>query len=517
MALEAKDIDALAEAIVHGAEERLAAEITRALVNDLAAGILSGADGRALEALSRANRARLDQALAANRSRISKEVRERVEACLAEGDARDVAALEAYYGAAAVSRAMEGGASAKAAETSIQTARGLAEIVERRNIAMAEAAERLWYEVAGEAIAARNQGLKPLDRIIADAVCRLAAHGLETIDYKSGITSQLDVAVRRHAVSQTSQAGGRMTLARMAAIGHELAITSAHYGARPSHAEWQGRPCCVSGQKTVNGVQYPGLVQLTGYGSVGGLKGVNCRHSIGPYFPGITELPDLSFPSESGRFGMTSEQYFDALQRQRELERRVRGTKREIAAMEQAGIGLGTPKYVQKRLLLDKQQGALRSHCATTGLVRNYPREKAYGVGSQPRALKTAGRAKPTGRYPHPSSQVEIDALVHGALSGVRFVSPPVHNGRIKTPGLTKVGYDDKGRKYAGPTYIGKQARPGSAELADTLLHEELEARIWLNRHGSERYWHLNSAGDEERHAYIQKVIDRYVRMKGIS
>ena len=318
-------------------------------------------------------------------------------------------------------------------------------------------------------------------------------------------------------MSQASQAGGRMTLARLAAIGHDLVITSAHYGARPSHAEWQGRPCCVSGPKLVGGVQYPGLIQLTGYGGVGGLKGVNCRHSIGPYYPGVTELPDLSFPRESGHFGMTSEECYEAMQRQRELERRVRGTKREIAAMEQAGIGLETPRYAQKRLLLGRQQQALRKHCEESGLVRNYPREKAYGVGAQPRALRAAAKAKAAGRYRHPASQERIDALTSGALAGVRFSAPPTYNGRIRTPGLTKVGYDGDGRKYAGPVYIGKQAKPGDAELVDTILHEELEARIWLNRHGSERYWRLNSAGDDERHAYIQKIIDRYVRMKGIS
>lgn len=185
--------------------------------------------------------------------------------------------------------------------------------------------------------------------------------------------------------------------------------------------------------------------------------------------------------------------------------------------MEQAGIGLETPRYAQKRLLLGRQQQALRKHCEESGLVRNYPREKAYGVGAQPRALRAAAKAKAAGRYRHPASQERIDALTSGALAGVRFSAPPTYNGRIRTPGLTKVGYDGDGRKYAGPVYIGKQAKPGDAELVDTILHEELEARIWLNRHGSERYWRLNSAGDDERHAYIQKIIDRYVRMKGIS
>lgn len=514
MAVRAEDVDALAEAIVHGAEEKLVSELTTALVDDLAAGILDGGGRRTLGALARANRSRIDQALTANRARIAAEVYGEALSCLQEGDARDVAAIEAYYGAGAFAGAS--GASAGFQELAHQTARGLAEIVARQNLAMADAAERLWYEVAGEAITAKNQGLKPLDRIVADAVSRLAASGFETIDYESGVTSQIDVAVRRHVVSQVSQAGGEMTLARLRAVGHDLVVTSAHYGARPSHAEWQGRPCCVSGPKAVGGVQYPGLAALTGYGTVGGLKGVNCRHSIGPYFPGITELPDLSFPRESERFGLTSEQYYDALQRQRELERRVRGGKREIAAMERAGIGLENPRYVQKRLLLDRRQGALRSHCASTGLTRNYPREKAYGIGAQPRALKRLSRGKARlVKGMHPVTQEQIDELVTGKLSGVRFSAAPKYSARIGSFGLTSVKRDKDGRRHVA-ILIGKQRRPEEAELVDTLVHEELEARIALNRHSRELYYRLNAASDDERHAYIQKIIDRYVKMRGI-
>lgn len=406
MAVESRDIDALVEDILHGAEERLVAELTAALVESMAAGILGEFDRVALATLARANRAKIDQTIAVNRGRIATDTYDAALACLADGDLRDVAALESIYGAAALTRAAgaarAAGASEHMAELAHQTARGLTEIIDRQNLAMADATERAWYRIAGEAITARNEGLKPLDKIMADAVSQLARAGIEVIDYKSGITSQIDVAIRRHVVSQVSQAGGHMTLARLAASGHELVITSAHYGARPSHAAWQGRPCCASGPKEVGGVRYPGLAELTGYGTVGGLKGVNCRHSIGPYFPGVTQLPDLDFPRESEHFGMTSERHYEATQRQRELERRVRATKREIAAMEQAGLGLGSPAYVQKRLVLGRQQAALRDHCAKNGLVRQHARERAYGVGSQPRALRSpAWRARVSAAEAH--------------------------------------------------------------------------------------------------------------------
>lgn len=332
------------------------------------------------------------------RDRINAEIMGSVQDALSRADVGDVSSLEAIYGANAaagvVAAARASGASAHAQEIAYQTARGLSEIIDRQNIALAERAERVWYEVTGDAITATNHGLKPRDKVVAEAVAKLAAAGIDTIDYKSGIHSQLDVAVRRHLVSQTSQAGGEMTLARLNQYGHTLVRVSAHYGARPTHDVWQGKAYSLNGRKTIDGITYDDFYAATEYGSVGGLKGVNCRHSFGPYYPGLTTLQDLDFPRESSHFGMTSEQYYDATQRQRELERRVRKTKREIAALERAGLGLESPSYVQKRLLLGKQQSTLREHVADSRLERQYAREKAYGVGAQPRALRSSVRWK---------------------------------------------------------------------------------------------------------------------------
>lgn len=390
MALSDADITELADSIVHGSEERMVAELTAALVDSLANGAMGLADEAALEQLASANAAMARGIVEEHAAAIDEDVRARVEAALAASAEDDAASLAAYYGDGAAAQAalyFAGGWSAHFAEVSAQTAAGLADIVRRQNLAMEQAAERLWYEAAGEAVATYNQGLMTRDECVARAVSRLMAEGLSTVDYASGVSNQLDVAVRRHVVTQAGQAGGRMTLDAMAAYGHELVVTSAHYGARPSHAEWQGKPCAVHGPEEVDGVHYPGLAELTGYGTVGGLKGANCRHSINPYYPGVTPLPARKWPEHEARFGMTSKEYYEATQRQRELERRVRKTKREIAGMEQAGVGLESPTYVQKRLVLGRQQAALRDHCAKSGLVRQYGREKAYGVEKQPKAL----------------------------------------------------------------------------------------------------------------------------------
>ncbi|OUO92075.1 hypothetical protein B5F40_01710 [Gordonibacter sp. An230] len=414
MALTEADIQKLADSIVHGSEERMVAELFSRLCDSLADGAMGLADEAALERLASANAAMANELIAEYAGTVDDEVRGLVESVLIESSEADEASLAAVYGQDAAARAalaFAGGYSAHFAEIAAQTALGVAEVIRRQNLAMTERAERLWYEAAGEAVAAFNQGLLPREECVARAVSRLMAEGMETVDYASGVRNQLDVAVRRHVVTQASQAGGRMTLDRLEAYGHELVVTSAHYGARPSHAEWQGKPCAIHGAAEVDGVRYPGLAELTGYGTVGGLKGANCRHSINPYYPGITKLPAREWPEHEARFGMSSERYYEATQRQRELERRVRKTKREVSGMERAGIGFESPTYVQKRLVLGRQQAALRSHCADKGFVRQYARERAYGVGAQPRALRSASTKLYVSQM-HGRANTKIDRFV---------------------------------------------------------------------------------------------------------
>ncbi len=83
---------------------------------------------------------------------------------------------------------------------------------------------------------------------------------------------------------------------------------------------------------------------------------------------------------------MTSEEYYEATQRQRRYEAAIRRTKREIAVGRELGYDM-----VDKRVLLGRQQARVRQWCAEKGLRRDYGRERAYGVGTQPRGLKPGG------------------------------------------------------------------------------------------------------------------------------
>lgn len=392
MALSAEDIDALCDELAHGDQERYVRDMTDAAIDALERAV-DGDGGTmaaeaALEKLAREFPDEARRVLAEHADVVPDQVRAAVLSALDGSAAADMAALASIYGAAKAREADKRlhGATPHFRRQAMAVADGVAQIVRRDNVSMGAVAERAWYEAASEAVQAVALGTVPREEAVARAVAELAGK-VGKVVYDSGDKVGVDVALRRHIVTQCAQAGGKLTMEAMEAYGHRLVITDAHFGARPSHAEWQGLPACMDGQAMVDGVKYPGLAELTGYGTMEGLHGVNCKHTINPYYPGVTELPDRSFAAEREHFCMTSEEYYEATQRQRAMERAIRGTKRQIAAMEQAGVGLESPTYVQKRLVLGRQQKRLREWCSSHNLQRMPDRERAYGVAKQPRAL----------------------------------------------------------------------------------------------------------------------------------
>lgn len=258
-----------------------------------------------------------------------------------------------------------------------QTAQGLYEVINRQNIALAEQQEALWYEVTAEAIA-RHQAGEPTKAVMERGVTKLSNSGLETIDYISGTKTTIDAALRRHIVSQANQARNRLLMQRMDEWEWDLVFVDAHFGARPTHAVWQGKVYSRSGRST----EYPPLVESTGYGTVTGLCGANCYHNMEPYVPGLSQLPDTDFADQEKLVGMTSDEYYAATQKQRRYERYIRNKKREIVSLQEVGLDA-----TKQRLQLGTVQDKLRQWVADNHLRRDYQRERAWAVDRQPRAL----------------------------------------------------------------------------------------------------------------------------------
>lgn len=175
---------------------------------------------------------------------------------------------------------------------------------------------------------------------VEEAVRELARSGMRSIDFESGVTRQLDTAVRNAVMTASSQLAGQITMQNVEQTGVDYVEVSAHWGAREgeghaNHAGWQGRVYRVQGADA----EYENLEEATGYPSdPKGLCGYNCRHTFYPFWPGISEPTE--WEKEPGPFELDGRTYtyYQATQEQRRREREIRALKREEAAFEAAGL-----------------------------------------------------------------------------------------------------------------------------------------------------------------------------------
>ena len=173
---------------------------------------------------------------------------------------------------------------------------------------------------------------------IRSTIKQLSAEGVGAIRYPTGRTDTIEVAVRRAVVTGVNQTALRLQDARADEMGADLVEVSAHAGARPSHAEWQGGIYSRSGKSR----KYPDFVKTTGYGTGAGLGGWNCSHSFRPWFEGMSRTYDKAllkeYQAKDYEYNGVRMTEYEALQEQRKIERSIRRWKREQNALQAAGL-----------------------------------------------------------------------------------------------------------------------------------------------------------------------------------
>lgn len=169
------------------------------------------------------------------------------------------------------------------------------------------------------------------------------ADEMPEITYPSGHTDSLEVAARRAVLTGVNQTAGKLQEARMDEMNVEFVETTAHGGARPSHAEWQGRQFHRGGAVDYMGKHYPDFEQATGYGTGAGLCGWNCRHTFFAVFPELGDPPTWTEESlqelNARNIEYNGKLYtqYEVNQMQRARERNVRKWKKRYLAESAAG------------------------------------------------------------------------------------------------------------------------------------------------------------------------------------
>lgn len=226
------------------------------------------------------------------------------------------------------------------------------------------------------------------------------ADTMKYVTYPTGHTDTLEVAARRAVLTGVNQTGAKLQVARADEMGVEFFETTAHGGARPSHAEWQGRQFHRGGAVDYMGKHYPDFEAATGYGTGAGLCGWNCRHTFFAIFPELGAPPAWTQESlealnardieyNGGRYTR-----YEISQMQRARERTVRKYKRRYLAEDAAGADT-TASAVKLR----QARQELADFISATGGRADSARTSVAGFGrsASSKATWAAKKAEPRG------------------------------------------------------------------------------------------------------------------------
>lgn len=208
---------------------------------------------------------------------------------------------------------------------------------------------------------------------VREAVDTIVKDGV-VVRYPTGHKDTIETATARAVRTGIAQATGDICLKRMEEMDWDIVLVSAHVGARTgdggqnpgNHAWWQGQYFSRTGKDK----RFPDFKESTGYGTIEGLCGVNCRHSFGS---GTGEAKDNPYKEI-----LTADNYKveQAEKRQRELERRIRKTKRAVMGLQEAVDGCKDEQAKfslqqeldRKSYLLQRQNKAYNEYCKDNDL-----------------------------------------------------------------------------------------------------------------------------------------------------
>lgn len=338
------------------------------------------------------------------------------------------------------------------------------------------ALDRAWTQI--------NVGGMDYNTAIHRAIKDLSQQGIGAIAYKSGRVDSLEVAVRRAIVTGANQTAAKTQEVLADELGVDLVEVTAHGGARPDHAKWQGKCYSRKGRKVIDGVVYEDFEKATRYGHGDGLGGWNCRHNFHPYVHGAPRtwtdkaLKDLDKKSIT----YNGEKYteYEASQIQRGIERDIRSLKRQVAAIEAGGGDASA-----ERAKLRKAQKGYTDFTEQTKLKKQQARTKIGTTEAQKKvdkANKTANVKPPTKKDIKEQRQAAVNTVLTNNVNSdkielfadINKMITPYEKARIEEVPKKKGYFDFAAHGTPGHIEYGSRDNKMSArDLARVIKHNE--------------------------------------------
>lgn len=222
-------------------------------------------------------------------------------------------------------------------------------------------AQQMYVDAVYAATAKTLAGQITLRQAIAETA--MSWKGIPAITDAANRTWTVEAYAQTVIRSNIRQVATETTLAQMENLNLDLVEVSAHIGARPGCAPYQGRVYSLRGDT-------PGYPRLsdTSYGEPDGLFGINCGHQMYPYSEGERQT-FKPYPKAA------NENAYEESQKQRYLERQIRDAKRKIDIAKATGSDTAQNKA---QSLLSARQQRMRDFIDDTDRTRRYDREKVY-------------------------------------------------------------------------------------------------------------------------------------------
>lgn len=188
-----------------------------------------------------------------------------------------------------------------------------------------------FYNAVNRAYMEVSTGVKSYTQAYIDALKTIGQQGV-SIEYPNGRKRSIESAVRTNIITGVNQTCGKLQETRANELGWDLMGLTAHSGARPEHANWQGKIVSLSGKKG-----YLSKKDI-GYGEATGFKGINCIHDWYPYSKGsirtYTQEQLEKWKNEKVTYNGKEYGKYEATQLQRKIERNIRQQKKELIAQQ---------------------------------------------------------------------------------------------------------------------------------------------------------------------------------------
>lgn len=251
----------------------------------------------------------------------------------------------------------------------------------------ANTAQQAYITACNNAYMQVTSGAFDYNTAIRNAVRASAEEGTEVL-YPSGHRDKLDVAVRRSVLTGIGQTCRTLSEINAQDLGCDLMEITAHSGARPSHAVWQGQIVSLSGRRgylTKDDI---------GYGSGDGFGGWNCRHDWHPYIEDVSQraYSDSELEALNERnIEYNGKKYteYEISQMQRKYEREIRKLKRRAVA---ADTGMNNAQndelrqqfsddFTEASVKLKEKERQLKEFLKQTNMLPDNARTQVLGFG----------------------------------------------------------------------------------------------------------------------------------------